>query len=62
MYRAENDRTDIMGRLVQFLWALCLLTFMAIKLAGTSLAAWSWWWILLPPVPLIGALVVRLGL
>ncbi len=51
-----------MDRLVQFLWALCLLTFMAIKLAGTSLAAWSWWWILLPPVPLIGALVVRLGL
>lgn len=62
MPRTESDRTDIMDRLIQFLWGLCLLTFIAIKLAGTSLAAWSWWWILLPPVPLIGAVVVRLGL
>lgn len=51
-----------MGRLGKFLWVLCLLTFIAIKLAGTTLAAWSWWWILLPPVPLIGAVVVHLGL
>jgi hypothetical protein len=31
--------------------------FIAIKLAGTSLATWSWWWLLLPPVPCISLLV-----
>ena len=51
-----------MDRLMQFLWAICLLVFIAVKVAGTTLATWSWWWILLPPVPLIGALVVYLGL
>lgn len=62
MQRTENDRTNVFDRLFQFIWAICLLVFVAIKIAGTSLAAWSWWWILLPPVPLIGAVVVHLGL
>lgn len=36
--------------------------FIAIKLAGTSLAAWSWWWLLLPIVPLLALVVQHLGL
>jgi hypothetical protein len=36
--------------------------FVAIKLAGTTLAAWSWWWLLMPLVPLLGAIVQRVGL
>lgn len=36
--------------------------FIAIKIAGHSLAAWSWWWIFLPIVPLLGLLVQRFGL
>lgn len=62
MVRADDDRADIMSRLGRFLWVLCFLIFIAIKVAGTTLAAWSWWWLLLPPVPLIGAVVVHLGL
>ena len=62
MARTESDRTDVFDQLLQFLWVLSLLVFIAVKVAGTSLAAWSWWWLLLPPVPLIGALVVHLGL
>ena len=62
MSRAESERTDFWDRLLQFLWAISLLVFVAIKIAGTSLATWSWWWILVPPIPLIGAVVVYLGL
>lgn len=36
--------------------------FIAIKLAGTSFAAWSWWWILLPIVPILSLLVRHWGL
>jgi hypothetical protein len=36
--------------------------FIAIKLAGTSLAAWSWWWLLMPVVPIMGMIVPKLGL
>jgi hypothetical protein len=32
--------------------------FVCIKVAGSSLAAWSWWWLLLPVVP-VGSLVVK---
>lgn len=62
MARSEDERSDIASRMFQFLWLLCTLTFVAIKLAGTSLAAWSWWWILVPPVPLIGAAAAHFGL
>lgn len=41
---------------------LFLAAFIAIKVVGTSLAAWSWWWLLLPIVPLLGILVQRWGL
>lgn len=41
---------------------LFFVLFVAIKLAGHSLAAWSWWWMLLPIVPLVGLLIQRFGL
>ena len=37
-------------------------SFLAIKLAGTSLASWSWWWVLMPIVPLLGLVVDKIGL
>jgi hypothetical protein len=36
--------------------------FLAIKVGGVSFTAWSWLWVLLPPVPLIGLLVKHWGL
>lgn len=36
--------------------------FITIKVAGVSLAAWSWWWVLLPIVPFAGLLVQHWGL
>jgi hypothetical protein len=36
--------------------------FIATKTWGTALAAWSWWWMLLPIVPWCGYLVQRLHL
>jgi hypothetical protein len=44
------------------LWSLSFWAFVAIKVAGTSLAAWSWWWILIPPIPVVGLFVARYGL
>jgi hypothetical protein len=43
-------------------WGLSLLLFVAIKLAGHVLAAWSWLWVIVPIVPLLGLLVERVGL
>jgi Flp pilus assembly protein protease CpaA len=36
--------------------------FVAVKVAGTSFAAWSWWWMILPLIPVLSLLVTRLGL
>jgi predicted ABC-type sugar transport system permease subunit len=36
--------------------------FIAVKLAGTSLAAWSWFWLLLPIVPVLSLVVKHFGL
>ncbi len=36
--------------------------FIAIKLAGTSLVAWSWWWLLMPIVPVLSLAVKHFGL
>lgn len=41
---------------VLYAWLLCF--FVAVKLAGTSFATWSWWWFLAPLVPEL-SLVVR---
>lgn len=35
--------------------------FIVIKVWGTALAAWSWWWILLSIVPNMWLLLTRLG-
>lgn len=39
-----------------------LLIFLVIKLGGTSLAAWSWWWIFFPIVPVLVVACKALGL
>lgn len=39
---------------------LWLLLFVCLKLAGTKLTAWSWWWLLLPIVPLLTELIKNL--
>ena len=41
---------------------LFLLAFIIIKVAGTSLATWSWWWILLPIVPVLVLILQKMGL
>lgn len=40
-----------------FLWA-----FLAIKIYGTSLVAWSWWWLLCPVIPVTVLLAQRIGI
>ena len=47
---------------LQVIGGLCFWSFIAIKVAGSSLAAWSWWWLLMPVVPVLSLLVVRMGL
>lgn len=51
-----------MERLIGFFWAVVFWAFVAIKVAGTSLAAWSWWWLIVPIVPILGLLVERFSL
>lgn len=41
---------------------LWLVSFLVMKLGGTLLAAWSWWWILFPIVPVLAAILGVLGL
>lgn len=38
-------------------WGVFAAIFVAVKLAGSSLAAWSWWWLILPIVPDLALLV-----
>jgi hypothetical protein len=38
-----------------------LLAFLVLKLGGSSMAAWSWWWLLLPIVPVLVVVFQRLG-
>lgn len=45
-----------------WLAALPFWAFIVVKVAGTSFAAWSWWWVLLPIVPWIGLVVKHFGL
>ncbi len=56
---SEKTVTVNMGRGLGGLW---LIAFIVLKLGGTSLAAWSWWWLLLPIVPVLVVLCQRLGL
>lgn len=41
---------------------LWFVIFLALKLAGQAyIATWSWWWVLLPVVPLIAGLFHAMG-
>jgi hypothetical protein len=51
-----------MAHFFSFIHAVSFWVFIAIKVAGSSLAAWSWWWVLFPVIPCIGLLVERFGL
>ena len=45
----DRERTTVS---VSF-YPLFLITFIVIKVGGTALASWSWWWVLFPFVPVI---------
>jgi len=52
-----------MKHLVPFLtYTLPMGLFVATKVGGVSLAAWSWWWLLMPIVPCLGIVVQKAGL
>lgn len=42
--------------------SLWLIAFLVLKLGGSALATWSWWWLLLPIVPVLVVLFQRMGL
>lgn len=44
-----------------YIGSLWLLLFVLVKVAGTSLAAWSWWWLLFPIVPGLAFIIDKLG-
>ena len=44
------------------IWGLIFWAFVIIKVAGTALASWSWWWILLPVVPVLSLVLQKVGL
>ncbi len=45
-----------------FLGGLVFWAFILIKGWGTALAAWSWWWVLLPVVPVMWVVLEKAGL
>lgn len=51
-----------MKHIANFIGWLWFALFIAIKLAGSSLATWSWWWLLMPIVPILGLVVKHFGL
>lgn len=44
------------------LLGLCFWMFIVIKAFGSALAGWSWWWLLLPIVPVFALLLGKAGL
>ena len=38
-----------------------LIAFVLIKVAGTALASWSWWWLLFPIIPVLAVLLQKIG-
>lgn len=44
------------------LYFLLFWGFIGVKALGTSFAAWSWWWVLLPIIPWVGLAVARFHL
>lgn len=51
-----------MKHVILIVQSVCFWGFIAIKVGGTSLAAWSWWWLLMTPVPVLSLLVTKWGL
>lgn len=51
-----------MQYVMAFTSSLIFWAFITIKFVGTSFVAWSWWWALLPIVPLLSLVVQRMGL
>jgi hypothetical protein len=51
-----------MGHVIRYLHWLAIFAFIAIKVGGTALAAWSWWWILLSEVPILWLFLGKAGL
>jgi hypothetical protein len=47
---------------IGLVWFFSFWSFVAIKVAGTSFAAWSWFWILLSIVPIFSLAVKHFGL
>ncbi len=43
------------------LFGLWLLMFVVIKVGGTALVEWSWWWILAPVIPDLVLIFKRVG-
>ena len=50
-----------MSNFIGLLWTLMLWTFVAIKVVGVTFAEWSWWWVFLPWVPVIGTMFSKAG-
>lgn len=55
---AEKSNTSLFLSLI---WPITFWAFLVIKWLGTSLAAWSWWWLLLPPVPTFWLALAKMG-
>lgn len=51
-----------MKHVVQLVFVLSLWFFVAVKVAGTSFASWSWWWVLLSLVPNLSLVVTHFRL
>jgi hypothetical protein len=43
-------------------WPIVFWGFIAIKAFGHTFAAWSWWWVLLPIVPVLAEIARYYGL
>lgn len=51
-----------MIKVFQSIWIVSFWTFIAVKLAGVSFADWSWWWVLMPQIPIVSLVTRGLGL
>lgn len=51
-----------MKTFIAYIGTLMFWGFIAVKLAGTSFAAWSWWWLLLVIVPWLSLAVKHFAL
>ncbi len=58
----SEQRESFFGGLGSLLGGASFVCFIAIKVAGSSLAAWSWWWLLMTPVPVVALLLEKAGL